>query len=311
MKKIQSTYFASVLTVLIFGSTSVTSLAQEPIRDTLRRDSSLLFESDSLFTSDSVSVDPNNVPAEDLTPTDHSSLIFPLPSASSGDGVVPSKKDEVSSVKMIMDSDGNKWKMYEVDDLILGVNVRQYRDFGKWFRIDYYIMNRGDEGKLFDFTNASVKSPNGRAKLYSHDQFIRKARRRRFWSSFGANVAIMTTGVILDEILNGEYYDGRADHYSLGSDIAHDVSSMVITEASAVGMMAASQYFAGDMSRVYSENLGYVRNYMVNPGIAIEGHAYARFSRDGELTVNVPVGGRVYSMNWDTTKIESLRKGEL
>ena len=304
----KSIVYTSCTFLALFLCGTVSSYAQDPIRDTLKSNPDLLFVEDTTAT-----LNGEEPPVVDLTPKDHSSLIFPLPSASSSDGITPAPTpapEESSTYKLVMDPEGKQWRMYHVDNLVLGVNVRKYKDFGRWFRIDYYILNESNENKFFDFTNSSVKSSNGRTRLFTHDEFIRKAKRRRFWASFGANVAIMTTGVILDEILNGEYYDGRADHYSLGRDLAHDASSIIISEMSFAGMAAASAYFSGDMSKVYSNNLGYVRDYTIKPGTAIEGHAYARYTDTGSLMVNIPVGGRVYSMNWDSASIGSLKKGE-
>ena len=242
---------------------------------------------------------------EDLTPTDHSSLVFPAPSEVR---TPVQTSDEMPEIKLLEDVDGNKWRMYEVDDMVIGVSVSRYKDFGKWFRVDYYILNEGGENKFFDFSSASVKSPDGRAKLYSYDEFMRKSRRRRFWSSFGVNVAIYTTGIILDEAVNGDYFRGRAGEYSFGRDVAHEVSSAVISGMSVVGAIAADEYFSGDMRRVYSENIGYIRDYNIKPGTAIEGHAFAKYSKGGELTVNVPVSGRVYSMNLDTSSLETINR---
>ena len=303
MKRTIFSYIAvSIVLSVLLGK--VDCFSQER-PDSLSYDTSdLLFAPDSLHSEDSLDIVP-----KDVMHSDHSYLV--IPSSETPLSVSDENLSSDGPYRLVMDGNGDKWRMYRVDGLILGVNVRKYKDFGRWFRVDYYILNEGNSPKRFDFSSASVISPDGRAKLFTHDEFIRKSRRRRFWSSFGTNVAILTTGVILDEVVNGEYFGGRADEYSFGRDIAHEASSFFISELSFAGMAAASAYFSGDMSRVYSENLGYVRDYTIKPDTAIEGHAYARYSPSGVITVNVPVGGRVYSMDWDTSKIESLSKGEL
>ena len=302
--KYSSKHIASLLGVLFSVALVNPFFLSAQVRDTASRRSAVDISVKDTLSSVNSSVIPSEEDLfEDLTSTDHSSLVFPAPSEIR-------TIEEEPQFKVLEDEDGNQWRMYQVDDMVIGVSVKRYQDYGKWFRIDYYVLNEGDKDKFFDFSSATVKSPDGRAKLYSYDEFMRKSRRRHFWSSFGVNVAIYTTGIILDEALNGDYFRGRADEYSLGRDIAHEVSSAVLSGMSVVGVIAADGYFSDDMRRVYSENIGYVRDYTIKPGYAIEGHAFARYSKRGELTVNVPISGRVYSMRWDTTSIETLKRSD-
>jgi hypothetical protein len=47
---------------------------------------------------------------------------------------------------------------------------------------------------------------------------------------------------------------------------------------------------------------------MIKPNYSIEGHAYARFDgHSGKLRMNLPIGGRVYSFEWTTTRLEQYK----
>ena len=213
---------------------------------------------------------------------------------------------------MEMDESGNLWKTYSVDDLIFGINIRLYQNHGKYYRVDYYIVNNSAEGKYFNFDAQSFRTLEGKElRLFDHDRFIRRSRRRHTWSAIGKEAALLTATVVVDEAVNGDYYSGRGRHrYNLGNDILHDVSSTIIRSAGYAGAAAVGAGTIADMAKVRCDNIGYLSSYNLAPNTAIQGHEYVKYSPTDKLILYIPLGERTYSFEWTVANMERYREGQ-
>lgn len=208
------------------------------------------------------------------------------------------------------DNNGNKWKTFHKDSLYIFLNTRYMQDHGRYYLIDLYVQNNSSKPLFFDFNSATVTA-NGKVNpFWSYDRYMSRIKRQNSWAAFGSAMAVMFTGWIMDAILNGSYYSGYADGYSIGLDILHNASSIFIQNIAYIGAIAIAEEFDKDYLRCVQANIGYLRPYNIPANSAVRGHALAKYIPSSDkVAINVPVGGKVYSFEWKTTdllEIDSL-----
>lgn len=212
------------------------------------------------------------------------------------------------AVQMEMDAAGNRWRTYQVDNYDVGINVRYFKNYGRFYRIDIYICNRGGSDAFFDFDHASVNSSKHRARLWSHDQFVRRARRRRIWTNIGAQTALVMGNIAADAAI-GSAWTNNNDTWEFGNELGLGMSTAAADIAFGIGSSAIGAATVGELGQIYSRNVGYLSNVNIKPSNAIQGHAYARYDGNSDkLQINLPIGGRVYSFEWTTLGLERYRE---
>ncbi len=213
-----------------------------------------------------------------------------------------------SEPNILQDSDGNIWRTYAVDGLNFSLRTTYKRYYGRYYLLEVHILNNTPHSVYLNFKKASIASPRGRIKLFSHEKFLRRMKSRHGWANFGLQFATIATAVVLDEVVNGAYYRGERGEWSLGRDIAHDISSILIRQGAAVGSILISAHYSQKMQKVISLNMGYLRNYSIKPNNAIYGFAYAKFNSEAKtLLVNLPIDEKVYQFPVDVSTIRKER----
>lgn len=211
----------------------------------------------------------------------------------------------LSDGNISMDSNGYKWKTFYLDGLYIFLNLRYLKNYGRYYALDLYIQNSSDRPQFFDFKNASIVSEKGRRPFFSYDKYLRRVRCRKGWSSFGWGVLTLGIAFILDEIINGDYYDGRAGYYSPGLDFLHETSSFLIHETAFFTMAVMVDSFERDYLGCVQKNMGYLSSYNIPKSSAIRGHALAKYWAEADkVKINIPVGGKVYVFEWEASDLE-------
>ncbi len=218
--------------------------------------------------------------------------------------ILPQGAEMIEDTQM-MDADGREWRVFDVDDMTIALNVSTFRDHGRYFRIDAYILNLSDEHRLFNFSEASVDSDEGKIKLYSFEKYMRRVKNRNFWSGFGGTMAMFTGAVVLDAAL-GTALSSDND-WTLGDDLAYSLGSSLAYQAASVSSMILADKLDQEVVTIHNNNLGYFSDYNIAPNVAIEGHAFARYSpKHDRIVINLPIGNRVYSFEWKLQNIGKL-----
>lgn len=206
---------------------------------------------------------------------------------------------------LMLDRNGNAWKAWHVDGLKVLLNVRYLQHYGKYYRMDLYIENDSERPVLFDFNNTRLSTLGGPVKVFSHDRYLGRISSRKTWKTIGISVGTMFVALFIAQVLHAD--DNRGDRDSFGEEILEDIASAAIEEAGYIAAAMVSEREAEDMDRIVRNNIGYLRSCSIPPGVALEGHAYAKYKPGASvLDITLPIGGKDYVFQWDTTDLADL-----
>lgn len=205
------------------------------------------------------------------------------------------EKAGISGPSIIEDGFGDKWMSITDDGVTIAVRASTLREYGKYCKIELYILNESSGMVNFHFTEAGVSSPESRAvRPFTENQFLRRTRNRQGWATFGQEFALAIGTMVLDAVFNGTY-DNDPDRWTFGRDVAHAVGSEILYDASSVGAVLIAENAGRKFDRIIEENLGYLRDYSLEPGRSMAGHMMAKdVPAAKHLVVDVPLDTRVY-----------------
>ena len=115
---------------------------------------------------------------------------------------MPVANQETTAPAATAQQDG--WKSYEVDDMVILMNLQTLRQYGSFWLMNVYVENTSDQPKNLKISTASVGNGQKRNTFLSYDQLMRRARRRENWKSFGVSFASMAAATAVDVVLDGE-----------------------------------------------------------------------------------------------------------
>lgn len=195
------------------------------------------------------------------------------------------------------------WKSYEVDDMVILMNLRTLRQQGSFWLMNVYIENTSDRPKNVKITDASIGNAGKRNAFLTYEDLMRRTRRRENWKSFGVSFATMAAATAVDVALDGEI---RKHGSGYGNAVARRVSSLAVYGLAHMGAGAISERFRVHYDKIAKENIGYLHDYAIPAKSAVEGHAVAKTFRtpDGRLVVYLPVDGKVYAFRWDEAELK-------
>lgn len=200
-----------------------------------------------------------------------------------------------------LDQRGNVWKVLRSDGVDILLNVRKMKHYGKYYRIDLYIQNNTDSPLSYDFKGTELSTLKGPAKLFSSEKFLSRMKSRKVWSAIGINTATFCLAALTMAVLDSDCDD------SFGEAFAKDMAAIAIEEASYVAMTLYNESEREDMARMVRESVGYIDNYEIKPGTAIEGYAFAKYDPKSDyLKISLPIGDKTYVYSWDTSSLKDI-----
>ena len=208
------------------------------------------------------------------------------------------------------DFDGATWWTYDLDGVILSLDVRYQHQYGNYYRVGVNIVNTTKEGINFDFDAIRMYSGENRPiRVYSRDEYFHRVRRKQNWRSFGAHIAMVPLylfALAAAEELTDFNDDGW---HSLGESIAEGIAYGLINGAATIGSDLIASHYEGQVQQIYQDNMGYLGDYRIAPDHALQGHFFARFDpRAREVTVEIPVGGRTCRIPFLTVGLPEVGK---
>ncbi len=209
----------------------------------------------------------------------------------------------VRNAKMEMDRDGNIWKVFTADGLDVLMNVRYLKHYGQYYRLDLYIQNNSGKPVEFDFRNTSTASRMGPVKIFRHRSYLNRIGARKAAKTIGIGIGTLFVTLVTAAIVRGDP-DNRD---SLVEDLLRDLGGTAIEEAGFIATMAIADKESEDMARIERSCIGYLGDCTIQPGHAIEGHAYAKYKKGADsIEITLPIGDRKYVFNWDTTSLVNI-----
>lgn len=209
----------------------------------------------------------------------------------------------VRNAKMEMDRDGNVWKVFAAGGLDVLMNVRYLKHYGQYYRLDLYIQNNTDTPVKYDFKNTTAASRLGPVKVFHHRRYLNRIGARKTAKTIGIGIGTLFVTLVTAAIVRGD----PDDRDSLAEDLLRDLGGAAIEEAGFIATMAIADNESEDMARIERSCIGYLGDYLIQPGHAIEGHAYAKYKKGADsIEITLPIGDKKYVFNWETTSLVNI-----
>ena len=203
-------------------------------------------------------------------------------------------------------NDGRIWAYRQIGDFVVGMtNYETKDDYGKYYQIAIFIKNLGESSITFDpdKVTSSLYTKRGDTldlQVYTYDEYMKKVKNAQAWS-----MALLGFSAGLNAGMAG-YQTTYTTTYGAGRMPYSQVHTTYnYAAASAANMAATTQIIT--LSKLMSDerntkSQGYLKITTLHPGEGIIGYMNIKRKKGQMMTVNIPVGNRVYSFEWDVTK---------
>ncbi len=192
------------------------------------------------------------------------------------------------------DFDGATWWTYDLDGILLSLDVRCQHRYGQYYRVGVSIVNTTPSGLNFDFDAIRMYSGNRSIRIYSHDEFLRRIHRKQNIRNIGVQIAMIPLYIFAlaaaDKLTDFDD-DG---YYSLGESIANGLAYGAVGGLATIGSDLIASHYEGEARRITEENMGYLGDHRIAPDHALQGHFFARFDPSArEMMIEIPLGNRI------------------
>lgn len=189
--------------------------------------------------------------------------------------------------------DGQKWKYYNKDGLIVSMAGNRVRDYGKYYRMKLTVTNASPERVEFDpakiLSSLTDKAQQAYAlAVYTSEEYLSKVRRRQSWNSFFYGLTVDLEAVEAEIAARKSGGSASADNASLAAYQAR----MIAREQ--------SEAFSREIrfERTVREE-GYLKRTTLFPGDTAAGYVLIERRKGTTLYVTVDVNGAVFAYAWN------------
>lgn len=203
-------------------------------------------------------------------------------------------------------NDGRLWAYRQIGDFVVGMtNYEEKDDYGKYYQIAIFIKNLGDTPVTFEpeqITSTLSCKNNDTIPLivYSYDKYMKKVKTSQAWSmallGFSAG---MNAGMAGYQTTYTTTYGANHMPYTQVHTTYNYAAASAANMAATTQMMTLSKLMADDRN---TKSQGYLKMTTIHPNEGIIGYMNIKHKKGQLMMVNIPVGGRVYSFDWDVTK---------
>ena len=202
--------------------------------------------------------------------------------------------------------DGRLWTYRQIGDFVVGMtNYEEKDDYGKYYQIAIFIKNLSDTSVTFEpeqITSTLYRKNNDIIPLivYSYDEYMKKVKTTQAWSmallGFSAG---MNAGMAGYQTTYTTTYGANHIPYTQVHTTYNYAAASAANMAASIQMMTLSKLMADDRN---TKSQGYLKITTIHPNEGIIGYMNIKHKKGLSMTVNIPVGGQVYSFDWDVTK---------
>ena len=203
-------------------------------------------------------------------------------------------------------NDGRLWAYKHLGNFVVGMtNYEEKDNYGKYYQIEIFIKNFGETPVTFEpeqVTSDLYTKYNDTIPLivYSYDKYMKKVESSQAWSmallgfsaGWNAGMAGYQTTYTTTYGVNHMPYTQVHTTYNYAAASAANM-------AATTQMMTLGKLMADDRN---TKSQGYLKITTIHPNEGIIGYMNIKRKRGQLMTVNIPVGGQVYSFDWDVTK---------
>jgi hypothetical protein len=203
-------------------------------------------------------------------------------------------------------NDGRLWAYRQIGDFVVGMtNYEEKDDYGKYYQIAIFIKDLGDTPVTFEpeqITSVLYSRNNDTIPLnvYSYDEYMKKVKNAQALSmallgfSTGLNAGMAGYQTTYTTTYGANHMPYTQVHTTYNHAAASSANIAATTQ-----MMTLSKLMADDQN---TKSQGYLKITTIHPNEGIIGYMNIKRKKGKLMTVNIPVGGQVYSFDWDVTK---------
>ena len=203
-------------------------------------------------------------------------------------------------------NDGRLWAYRQISDFVVGMtNYEEKDDYGKYYQIAIFIKNLGDTPVTFEpeqITSVLYRRNNVTIPLnvYSYDDYMKKVKNAQALSmallGFSAG---LNAGMAGYQTTYTTTYGANHMPYTQVHTTYNYAAASAANMAATTQIMTLSKLMADDRN---TKSQGYLKITTIHPNEGIIGYINIKRKKGQLMTVNIPVGGQVYSFDWDVTK---------
>ena len=209
-------------------------------------------------------------------------------------------------------NDGRLWAYRQIGDFVVGMtNYEEKDDYGKYYQIAIFIKNMGNMPVTFDpeqITSVIYSKKNDTIPLnvYSYDEYMKKVKNAQALSmallGFSAG---LNAGMAGYQTTYTTMYGANHMPYTQVHTTYNYAAASAANIAATTQMMTLSKLMADDRN---TKSQGYLKITTIHPNEGIIGYMNIKRQKGQLVTVNIPVGGQVYSFDWDVTKKKGKKR---
>lgn len=180
-----------------------------------------------------------------------------------------------------------QWAIVHKDSLVIGIsNKIVHDDYGKFYQLDFQIINLTDQD--FNFEPANVKATiykedfSDSLKVYTAEKLQRKIKNSQAWAAalYGLSAGI-NSGLAASQ-----------DGYNSGN--AYTANMVATTQ-----LMFLDDKFKADLRM---RDIGYLKKNTIHPSNGISGYMMVGRKKGSKMVVSFPVNGKMFHFMWDVKK---------
>ena len=203
-------------------------------------------------------------------------------------------------------NDGRLWAYRQIGDYVVGMtNYVDKDDYGKNYQILIFIKNFGETSALFDpsLVTSTLENKYGEIeemKVYTYERYMKKVKTQQAWAmaltGFAAGMNAGTAGY--QTTYTTTYGAGRVPYTQVHTTYNYAAASAA-NMAATTQMMTLSKMMSDDKKTI---SQGYLKLTTVHPDEGIIGYMNIKYQKGVRMTIDIPIGGKVFSFDWDIAK---------
>lgn len=203
-------------------------------------------------------------------------------------------------------NDGRLWAYRQIGDFVVGMtNYEEKDDYGKYYQIAIFIKNLGERAVTFEpehITSVLYSKNNDTIPLnvYSYDEYMKKVKDVQDLSiallGFSAG---LNAGMVGYQTTYTTTYGANHLPYTQVHTTYNYAAASAANMAATTQMMTLGKLLDDERN---TKSQGYLKITAIHPNEGIIGYLNIKRKKGQMMTVNIPVGGQIYSFDWDVTK---------
>ena len=203
-------------------------------------------------------------------------------------------------------NDGRIWAYRQIGDFVVGMTNYEEKDYyGKYYQIAIFIKNLGATSVTFEpelITSTLYNKRNDTIPLivYSYENYMKKVKNSQALSmallgfSAGMNAGMAGYSTTYTTTYGANHIPYTQVHTTYNPAVASMANIAATTQ-----MITLSKLMADDRN---TKSQGYLKITTIHPDEGILGYMNIKRKRGVSMTVDIPVGGHVFSFDWDVRK---------